>query len=137
MQLGLLAWQLQDVSLARRVIDALTPYRACWVHYILFVMGPVSWPLGLAHAVIGSYDAAAELLEESLDRVRDAGARAHLPLVSLDLAAVLKRRAADGDVARVAVVLAEARAAAVEVGADEVIVRIDAAGLPGGAGPAA
>ena len=126
MQVALTSWHVQDEDLARRAIEALTPYRHCWCHYLLFVMAPVSWGLGAAHAAVGEYDAAVEFMTETLQRAQAKGGRAHAAVFGVDLAKVLLQRNANGDQARATEVLAEARAIAVEVGAAGVIERIDA-----------
>jgi tetratricopeptide (TPR) repeat protein len=124
-QLALTAWHLGDRDLAARVRDALQPYRGCWVHYYVFVMGPVSWMLGLACATSGAVDEAVELLDEALDEVAKRGYLAHAALVGCDLAVVLRRRGGEADLARAARLLATARQRAEQVGAAGVVDRID------------
>ena len=125
-QLGFAAWRLHDVPLAARVIEALGPYRDCWAHYMLLVMGPVSWPLALAHAVTGEFDVAVELLDDALARTREKGATAYSAQVALDLASVLLLRNAGRDRERAVQLLGAARADAEQVDAPGVVARIEA-----------
>jgi class 3 adenylate cyclase/KaiC/GvpD/RAD55 family RecA-like ATPase len=126
MQVALTSWHIGDEALGRKAIAALTPYRHCWCHYLLFIMAPVSWGLGAAHAAVGEYDAAVEFMTETLQRAQAKGGRAHAAVFGVDLAKVLLQRNAHGDRDRAAEVLADARAIAADVGAAGVIARIDA-----------
>jgi tetratricopeptide (TPR) repeat protein len=126
MQMAVASWHLRDEALARRSIEALTPYRDCWGHYLLFVLAPVTWGLAAAYAGLGEYDRAVELMTETVDRVRQKGGRAHEAVFGADLAKVLLQRNAPGDRERAMAVLAEARLVAEEVGAPGVVERIDA-----------
>jgi class 3 adenylate cyclase/tetratricopeptide (TPR) repeat protein len=119
-QLALAAWRLGDGELAQRIIDALAPYEQCWSHYIVFVVGPVRWSLGLAHATAGALDRAIELLETALADVRRQGCVAHAAVIAVDLAEVLLQH---GDRERAAQLLAEAREAAERIGAQPLVQR--------------
>ncbi len=122
-------WTLQDTQLAARAIEALEPYRGCWAHYFLFIMGPVTWPLGLSYAVTGQLDLGVELLDEALTSARANGFAAHAALMALDLAIVLVRRGTEGDHERARELLAQARAAAEQVGAPGVVTRVEAVAI--------
>ena len=125
-QVGLAAWHLHDAALARRVIEALGPYRDHWAHYFLFVLGPVAWPLALAHAVTGDADTASELMDDALARVRAKGYAPLIALIAVDFATILSRRNRDDDRDRAAHLLADARVIAESIGATGVVARIDA-----------
>jgi hypothetical protein len=125
-QLALAAWYLDDADLATRVREALLPYRRNWVHYYLFVMGPVSWMLGLVTATTGALDEAVELLDEALADVTRRDFPAYAALIGYDLAEVLRRRGSGGDGERASQLLATARQQAEQVGATGVVERIDA-----------
>jgi class 3 adenylate cyclase/tetratricopeptide (TPR) repeat protein/DNA polymerase III delta prime subunit len=125
-QLGWTSWELADVSLAQRVIEALDPYPDLWAHFFLFVMGPVSWPLGMAYATTGEFDRGVELLGDAMARARVQASAPYLALIAVDLATVLLRRDADGDRRRATELLGEARVNAEGVGAFGVVARIDA-----------
>jgi class 3 adenylate cyclase/DNA polymerase III delta prime subunit len=125
-QLALATWQTGDVALAAELAELLAPYRTCWSHYFLLVMGPMTWPLGLMHAVTGAHDAAVADLEEALTAVTRRSFPAYAARIGLNLGEVLLRRGAAGDRERSAAVLARARADAVAVGASGIVARIDA-----------
>ncbi len=91
-QLGLAAWRLDDADMAARVIAALTPYRECWAHYYILLLGPVSEALGLAHATLGAYDEAVPLLEEALAMATEQQTVAYIPDIRAKLDTVRQRR---------------------------------------------
>jgi class 3 adenylate cyclase/DNA polymerase III delta prime subunit len=125
MQIALATWQLRDKPRAHRVIAALEPYRQLWAHYFLIVIGPISWPLGLAYAVIDEADTAVELLDDALLRARHKNVTPAVALIEVDLAAILVSRDADGDRDRAAQLLGEARGLAEQIGAFGLVARID------------
>ncbi len=125
-QLGMAAWYLGDADLGARVVAALRPYRGCWAHYYLFVLGPVSWALGVGASLSGALDDAVEYLDEALADLTAHGCIAYLPSLRLHLAQTLRRRGGPGDAGRAAAELTVARAEAQQVGAGGVLDRIDA-----------
>jgi class 3 adenylate cyclase/tetratricopeptide (TPR) repeat protein len=125
-QLVLAAWELGDAELAARMRDSLRPYRGCWAHYYLFVMGPVTWLLGLSAATAGDLDEGIELLDEALADVVARNYPAYAAHIGHHLGQLLLRRGGDGDRARAGQELAAARERAARVGAAAVVQRIDA-----------
>jgi tetratricopeptide (TPR) repeat protein len=125
-QLALAAFTLDDGATGATVIEALTPYRHCWAHYFTFVMGPITWALGMAYSVAGDHDAAIDLLEETHADLEQRGLRAHLPLLRIDLAIARRRRGTDDDLRRATTILTLARDAAESIGAPGVVRKVDA-----------
>jgi hypothetical protein len=125
--LAVATWHTGDAELAAKLAAELSPFRHCWSHYYLLVLGPLTWPLGLMHAVTGAHDVAVADLGEALAAVVDGRFPAYAALIGLHLAQVLIRRGAPGDRQRAGEVLAQARADAVLVGASGVVAAIDAA----------
>jgi hypothetical protein len=127
MQLALTAWELDDAALAAQLLDSLQPYRDCWVHYFIVVMGPVSWVLGILTVTAGDVDEGIDLLREARADLVRRGFPAHQTLVDLDLARALRRRGAPGDLELAARLTADARQRAAELGATGIVKRLDAA----------
>ena len=125
-QLALAAFRLGDDELGARVVAALAPHRHVWAHYFLFAMGPVTWALGLARAAMGNDDQAIADLDEALAALVEHGLTAHLPTIRLQLAEVLTRRGAEGDIERASALLATARQEAVTIGAPTIVSKVDA-----------
>lgn len=124
-ELALAMFRLDDAALASRMLEALEPYRECWSHYFLVVMGPITWPTGLARAVLGELDAAVRDLEDAIGKVLDVDAPGVAAQMRIDLALVLRRRDAEGDALRATEELRAARELAEAIGAPEVMTRID------------
>jgi ATP/maltotriose-dependent transcriptional regulator MalT len=125
-QLVLTAWELDDAELAARMRESLRPYRGCWAHYFLFVMGPVTWLLGLAAVTAGDHDEGIELLAEALTDLEQRSYPAYAAMVGHHLGVALLRRGAEGDRARAAEILRTARQRAAEVGSAGLVERIEA-----------
>jgi hypothetical protein len=124
-ELALAMFRLDDRALAARMLEALEPYRECWSHYFLVVLGPITWPTGLARAVLGEFDAAVRDLEDAIRKVLDVDAPGMAAHMRIDLAQVLRRRNADGDARRAVEELRAARELAEAFGAADVVTRID------------
>jgi tetratricopeptide (TPR) repeat protein len=120
------AWLLDDPALAADAVEALAPYRDRWAHYYLVLLGPVTWPLGLALSCSGQFDEGVRALEDALSRTRDHGLSLYVPKIRLDLARVLLRRDGPGDAAAATEQLTEARREAEACGLAGVVEGIDA-----------
>jgi class 3 adenylate cyclase/DNA polymerase III delta prime subunit len=125
-QLGQAAFLLDDPVLGAHVVEALTPHAHLWTHYFMVLMGPNTWAVGNGHAAAGDLDRAVERYDETLALLAERGMTAHLPRARLQLAQILRRRAAPGDGERAAELLAAARAEAEAVDAPAVVEAIDA-----------
>lgn len=79
-------------------------------------MGPVTLPLGRAHAALGQLDAAAADLDDALRTCEDNGAAGYAVEAGVELADVLLRRARTGDADRAAALLARASAESERLG---------------------
>lgn len=127
-QLAQAAYRLDDADLGARVVNALSPHRGLWSHYFMFVMGPISWALGLARAAARDLDGAVADLEEGLAEFAEHDLRGHVPTARLHLARVLRRRDGPGDAARATELLALARDEATALQADSLTASVDALG---------
>ena len=126
-QLGFAAWRLGDRELAARVVEALEPYRGCWSHYYLLVLGPITWPLGVALATMGRLDDAVASLDDALERLRRHNFVAYIASLEYDFGNVLRRRGAAGDAERADTLFTEARELAESIGATGLVARLEAA----------
>jgi hypothetical protein len=125
-QLAALAFELDDVEMARTVVPVLEKYVDRWPHYFLMPVAPATWGLGAALAVLGELDRAIELFDDSLTTLLDLGFRDHAVHCRIGLARVLLRRDGDGDAARARTLLADARAHAETIPAPRLVARVDA-----------
>ncbi len=124
-QLALLAYDLDDVEIARLVAPVLEKYLGCWANYFLFPLSPVQWGLGVVMSVLGEHDRAVSLLEETLAVVLKVGMHDHAAQCRVGLARVLRKRDAPGDAGRAHDLLVEARAHAESIPAPRLVARID------------
>jgi class 3 adenylate cyclase/DNA polymerase III delta prime subunit len=127
LQMGIVAGRLDDPELGARAVEAIEPHRGRWAHYFLYVLGPMTWPLGVARAATGDLDGAVSELEATTEVLERVGMRAHLNVARVDLLRVLRRRNLGPDRDRVAQLDAEIREGASAIAADGVVVQLDAA----------
>ncbi len=125
-QLGQVAFAIDDVELATAVIEVLAPHVGRWAHYYLQTFGPVSWTLAMAKSTIGAHDDAVTGMERAIGELEAARFTNHLVLVRIDLAKVLLRRDGPGDRDRARALLAESRAEAIANENPGVVARVDA-----------
>jgi hypothetical protein len=125
-QLGCLAFCLDDVDLARGVVDVLTRHRDRWSHYFLATFGPAALTLGLVKSVLGEHDEAVALMGDALDLTEARGFLDFAGRMRLEFARVLLRRGADGDDDRAREQLAISRARGEQMPAPKLVARVDA-----------
>jgi tetratricopeptide (TPR) repeat protein len=109
------AASLDDAGLAREAYDLVLPYadRPVMVSLAVACLGSAERWLGLAANTFGDVDGAVAHLERAVDANRRLGHAPFIAIVRADLAAVLRRRAGPGDLARAGELLD----AAIEAGA--------------------
>ena len=100
-----LAHRLHDVDLARGCMVALTPYQGRWPHYYLGIVPIVDFDLGMCAATMGDLDAAIDLLDHSVRKLREQGCAALVDWCELEMAAVVLQRGQPGDQQRAASLL--------------------------------
>lgn len=111
------AVETADRPRAARLYDLLAPAAPCHVALgAIGYMGPLDRHLGRLAALLERLDDAVAHLERALAACERAGARPQLARSQQDLAAVLERRAAGGDVARARALRETALATADELG---------------------
>ncbi|MCC6995151.1 MAG: AAA family ATPase [Deltaproteobacteria bacterium] len=120
---------LGDVALAEQLYAAMLPRAHRFVH--LGPMGPYSEPpytrqLGLMAQTLGRLDDAVRHLSDAEARVVEVGMRSHLARLRFELAGVLLARGAEGDRARAAGLLEQARVVATELGQAALLPLLDA-----------
>ncbi len=111
-QLAMAAWDLDDVELARSLVDILGANIDRWPHYYVVIYGPATWSLGLVKSVLAEHDEAVALLEASLASLAAADFTSQLLLCRIDLGKALLRRGGPGDEERARELLVGARIAA-------------------------
>jgi class 3 adenylate cyclase/tetratricopeptide (TPR) repeat protein len=92
----------------------------------ILTLGPVSCFLGMLARVNGQHERALEHLKHALTRSRALGSTPLVARTQLEMAKVLLARGSDDDRVRARAVLAEARAAALELGMQPVVEEADA-----------
>jgi class 3 adenylate cyclase/DNA polymerase III delta prime subunit len=120
------AIELGDAAYAADLAEVLAPFSGAWLHNYLTVIGPMSWPRGMALSAAGDHDEAVAEVERALGRLVDLGLVTHATRLRVDLARVLRRRNGEGDGARAAALLVQARTEAKEAGSTGLVEKIDA-----------
>jgi class 3 adenylate cyclase/tetratricopeptide (TPR) repeat protein len=115
--------ELGDVDLAGRTRAVLEPHRGCIANYYTGMTGPIDWGIGLCAFVMGDYDEALQLCEQSAAVMRDAGYAAWENLINVDVARAL---VATGDDARAREVASEVLRRAEEMNAFGLVTRAQA-----------
>ncbi|MGI8663827.1 MAG: hypothetical protein ACR2LQ_11550 [Acidimicrobiales bacterium] len=125
LQLCQAAFALDDAELGARAVEALAPHRVLWAHYFMFVVGPISWALGLAQAAAGDLDRAVLELDEAMAKLVAVGMLGHVPTLRIDLALVLRKRCGPGDAERGTEQLAIGREEAALLHADALVAELE------------
>jgi hypothetical protein len=122
------AIELDDAAYAADLAKVLAPFSGAWLHNYLTVIGPMSWSRGMALSAAGNHDEAVAELEHALGKLVDLDLVTHPTRLRVDLARVLRRRNGEGDAARAAALLAQARTEAQEAGSAGLVEKIDSLG---------
>ncbi|MDJ0868831.1 MAG: AAA family ATPase [Myxococcota bacterium] len=111
-------YRLADAERARRLYALAAPYADRWATPLMawVSIGSMHWPLGRLAATAGETDRAVAHLDAAIERNRAVGARPYLVRARIDAARVRLRRAAEGDRARAAELLASGAGEARELG---------------------
>jgi hypothetical protein len=126
--LALVSIELDDAELAAGIAEVLVPFSDGWLHSYACLLAPAAWSLGIALSAAGDHDAAVTELEHALGKTEQWGLDEHTARLHMDLARVMRRRNGDGDAARAAALLAQARSEAEAVAAPGLVAKIDALG---------
>ena len=124
-ELGWVAYFLDDAGLAGEVERLLAPFEQQWGHYFAGTTGPVVLALAVTASARGALDEAVDRFVTGIDVLRGHGLRALAIGYEERLAEALVRRAGAGDVDRARGLLRRASAAAVGFGLPRVAERLD------------
>lgn len=120
------AIELDDAEFAAELAEALAPFPDAWLHNYLSIAGPMAWPRGMALSAAGDHDAAVREIERAMDKLEELGLVRHATRLRVDFVRVLLRRNGEGDAARAAALLEQARSEAEQADYPGLVSKIDA-----------